>query len=426
MKDLFPKVLILNVSFTSIGSGITVRNLFYSWPKSKLANANLEIVKDNKVCNSYFKLSTEKNVNLKKMINENNDNLDQVLDKHAFHKGVFKNLTIGLKNYLEQKYLINRIIIDDKLINWILSNNFDIIYAVPFVARDIPFLINLKRKTNLPLAIHVFDDWIEHNRFGYFKFIFKPLLARDFRKLVKIAELRIAICEQMKIAYEKRYKVDFHFFHNPSSDISSNYSPNLDKNKSYFKITFVGTIGEHNIELFLALGKAIDALKEENVKIKIRFVGYIAKPYIVDVLKEINNFEINEPRENEKIKEILVDSDILFLPLSFSKSQKNYIQYSMPSKTSEYMASGTPILVMAPEGYALTNYALKEKWAYVLTEIDINLLALAIKELCCDTVLRSILINRSREVFFSNHNIEKVSSIFRELLTTKSVKSLSN
>ena len=153
MDYLFPKVLVLNVNFNSIGSGITIRNLFFSWPKTMLGNAAIQVIEDKKITDTYFQLLTENNIVFKKTEKPNlSYDQKQILDNYAFRRGFIKNLSIGIKNFLEQKRLINRIIIDDRLVNWILINKFDIIYSVPFISRDIPFLIKLKEKTNIPLA----------------------------------------------------------------------------------------------------------------------------------------------------------------------------------------------------------------------------------------------------------------------------------
>ncbi|HQJ64446.1 MAG TPA: glycosyltransferase [bacterium] len=418
MKVIYPKTLILIVNFNPMGSGITVRNLFYNWPKSKLANASLQVIEDRTICDLYYTLHTSQFPIVNRINNDDKEIASQIIDRNSVANGFKKKLLIGFKNFLEQKYIINKIKIDGNLIKWISSHKFDLLYAIPSTAKDIPFLIRLKKLTNLPLAVHIFDDWVEHNRFGYFKIIFKPLLEHDFKKLLKIADLKIAICEDMKIAYEKRYKAQFYYFHNPAHDTANLSSIDKERVPNSIEILFIGTIGEHNIDLFVALGHAIDVLQSEKIKIKLRFFGYISKPFILGVLDTINGLEINKPLDNHQIPEILANSDILLLPLSFSKSQKNYIQYSMPTKVSEYLASGVPILVMAPDKYALTNYAVKGQWAFVVSEINVNKLVTAIKELIFNDKLRAQIVSNAQNEFYSKHRIEGVSESFRDTLST--------
>jgi len=114
--------------------------------------------------------------------------------------------------------------------------------------------------------------------------------------------------------------------------------------------------------------------------------------------------------------EILPEYDILFLPLGFDKKSVRFTQLSMPTKTSEYMISGTPILVNAPHQVGLTHYAMHEKWGYLVTSEGIEDLKKAIIELYESRDLREKLGNKAREVAINKHDALVVREQFRFLL----------
>ena len=187
--DMFPKVLILNCTFDSLGSGITIQNLFRTWPKTKLGNAHTEIVK-NEVCATYFQIGVGLPSEERKGVEKN-----QVVDLNSYKNNFVKKLTLGLKKHLELKHIINKKSVDRKFIDWIKLNKFDMVYFVLFEARDIPFLLEFKKKIDLPIATHIFDNWVEHNRFGFFKNIFAPFLLKDFKKAISASDICLAISQ---------------------------------------------------------------------------------------------------------------------------------------------------------------------------------------------------------------------------------------
>ena len=81
------------------------------------------------------------------------------------------------------------------------------------------------------------------------------------------------------------------------------------------------------------------------------------------------------------------------------------------------MAAGTPILVYAPEGTALSKYANREGWGYVVLQNNMNALADAIKALYSDESLRRKIGTRAKEQARINHDADKVRENFKMVLS---------
>lgn len=89
----------------------------------------------------------------------------------------------------------------------------------------------------------------------------------------------------------------------------------------------------------------------------------------------MENFECVSYREPVPYAELphkFGEADILYLPYDFSEKSLRFIRYSMPTKASEYMVSGTPVLIFAPSDTALARYAEEYRWAKVVTENNLD------------------------------------------------------
>lgn len=407
------KILILNTSFNKLeGSGVTVSNLFSFWNSNNLSNAAIEIFEDKSICNNYFKLKLKNN-----FIVENKNVGTQVLDRSSIESNSFiKSFFIGFKNILAILGIIDRIKIDSDFLSWVKTISPNVIYTVPYNHRDINFLLRINRKLKLPLIIHFYDDWINHDsRYGFFKSIFFPISNLLLKKLIKNSVLKLSISEKMKIEYEKRYKTTFHSFHNPV-DISKWHISSI-KNSIPENIFFIGTVGDHNFKEFEIFSKVISEINlKYKLSLKLHIFGYIRKQNIYEKLSSNSSIILNKPISHDMVPKYITKSDLLFLPLSFNIDQKNYIQYSMPTKTAEYMASGVPILVFSPKGFALTEYAEKKKWAYVVSVFSKKELSKIVMLFLNNIELKNQIISNAFSFANKDHEIKIVTDKLYNLI----------
>ncbi len=105
--------------------------------------------------------------------------------------------------------------------------------------------------------------------------------------------------------------------------------------------------------------------------------------------------------------EIQKSADILFVPLSFKTKYPLLIKTSSPGKTYEYLISGRPILIHAPRGSYITEYAKKHNFALVVDEENIEKLKEAIRELCNNKELVTKLVDSAWQTATLNHNDKK-------------------
>ena len=130
------------------------------------------------------------------------------------------------------------------------------------------------------------------------------------------------------------------------------------------------------------------------------------------------SIEVHPWVAQSQLPQILRKADILFLPFSFASAERHTVQTAFPSKTADYLASGTPILVFGPKYSSLVAYAWREGFAEMVTEADPHLLARAIRRIALDSGHREALSSRALEVFSKYHDIGQQRADFLEVLNT--------
>jgi glycosyltransferase involved in cell wall biosynthesis len=131
------------------------------------------------------------------------------------------------------------------------------------------------------------------------------------------------------------------------------------------------------------------------------------------VMKELLGVEVKNTIPHHDMPELLSGYDLLLLPLDFDKEGINFARYSMPTKASEYMASGTPILVFADLQTALAKYAASAGWAYIVSEMSSLALREALNLLMSDQALRESLARKAKTMAIQNEDATMVRQKFK-------------
>ena len=127
----------------------------------------------------------------------------------------------------------------------------------------------------------------------------------------------------------------------------------------------------------------------------------------------------------EDLPNAFSSADFLIIPYDFSPQSLQFFGYSMPTKATEYMISGTPIIIFAPAETAIVKYAEKYNIAQVVTIDDADYLFDAIKELVLNEDLRKEIATNAIELARKNHSSEEVTRDFRNVICELSAVQLS-
>lgn len=434
MEIKYPNILLVTSSTFNhyTGTGILLTNLFKGWPINKIAMIHNDNFPPNKsVCQSFYKLGKREIKILwpfSTILNKRYPGKSKSLIYNKFSGNVISSaaktirLSTLVSNTLGGHELFCKQLVSRNLLQWIIKLKPNLIYCHISSLNNIIFMRELKRILKVPLIIHIMDDWLSvRYKSGLFAPVLRLLYLREFKKLLIETSIRIGICEKMCQTYEKRYGYSFIPFSNTiDSSIWLKYIEKPKKKNNSFQIVYAGTINDKNFESLKIIGNLVEDLYSKGTKIQLKISSFKPRVEIFrSKLEKKPSVIIKEVPDNDKDMALLLSSaDLLFLPIDFNKESIERIRYSMFAKIPAYMISGTPILMYGPPGIAAVEYAMKGKWAYVVTEENPSLLKDAILKLKSDKELRNHFSNQARELAILHHDALKIRELFRQELTT--------
>jgi glycosyltransferase involved in cell wall biosynthesis len=427
-----PKVLIIGQPFNNnTGGGITLSSLFNGWDRNKIAVACpghllLDNI-DTRLCNTYYQLGYKENkwhfpFNLiqRKYYSgllrfDENRYQDMTIAKSKLRVKIIMKVFNPLLEFFGLFHGIQRTEPSEQFLSWLDEFAPDVIYAQTATRDGILFCIAVNEYLKKPFIFHMMDDWPSTIcDKGLFRKYWQRKIDREFRILLNSSTILMSISDEMALEYKRRYNKEFMTFHNTIDiDFWKKYQRTDYELKEIPTILYAGRIGlgiETSLEL---VAKAIQKV-EQDQNFTIRFILQTqGKPLWTDKYK---NVEHNGFVPYDELPRVFSETDFLLLPYDFSPESIKYIQYSMPTKAPEYMVSGTPIIIFAPEETALVKYAEKGEWAKVIKEKRIDAISESIKELVENKALRHRIAQNAIRIAEKNHSSVNVTNHFKEVI----------
>lgn len=392
MSELFipeyPKVLIFGQPFNDFsGGGITLTNLFKGWPKERIAVTYLGhglISVTTDVCDIYYQLG-EKEHKWKfpfSLIQKKFRSGIKTIEKKAESStGLSKK---GLRYFIVNKFFypilewfglfhcVSRIELSTELKKWLSEFKPEILYVQVATRETLLFAAELIDYLKVPSAIHNMDDWPSTiSSKGLFRNYWKKKIDSEFKNLLNRIDLFLSISDAMSSEYRKRYAKEFVPFHNP---IETRKFEGLHRREyasgNIFRILYLGRIGMANKEALYLFAKAVSGWKSKSPKLSLEIFTPDLESPDARKIRNLSNVNIALPTKHEEVPALLANSDLLLLPLDFNQMGMNYAQYSIPTKASEYMISGTTIMVFAPAATAISKFCKDNECALCLTIND--------------------------------------------------------
>ena len=424
----YPKVLIVGQYFNlRSGGGITMTNLFKDWDRENIAVAAENIDDpDFAVCNKYYQLGyleTKRRFpfNLKRWGKQIQSG--SISEKDGFatspttndsRESESGNMYLRLLYFTGLYHYKRRFRISNNFLNWVKEYSPDIIYSQLSNIELIGLVNDLRKTLGLPVAIHIMDDWpVTISKKGLFQSYWQKTIDKKFRSLLSESKVLLSISEAMSQEYMTRYGYNFIPFHNPidikfwSLSSKTNYESN-----GIFTILYAGRIGIGIQNCFFDIVEAISNLISKGLKIEFHIQATNFNPVLDDLVK-FDFVTVKAPVPYTKLPGIFSKADLLLLPNDFDSKSVSFLRYSMPTKASEYMASGSPILLYSDIETAVTSHALKYHWAYVVAEKNKEKLETAIFEIYKKKELRIKLAETAKEYAVNHFDGCKIREQFK-------------
>lgn len=408
-SKFYPKVLLLGEPFNDYtGMGVTLTNLLKDWPKEKIAvasyNLDPELCEKIRPCCRYVTLGQS-------LPRQTSNNSHKVGWRSRFRKLVkcIYN-AFGISD-------LRHIPVTSEIIDCIQTFKPDIIINALGSLDRIKFCGEvMKYAPESKLALYVVDDWPNTKFIGRFaEWIWRKVYDRQYRKIIKRADVCMSICPAMSEAYMQQYGVKFHPFHNPINvqfwDSVEKEEPKTDE----WRVAYVGKINRETRKPLEELCSVMDELNAQKNKLTLDI--YTPNAASNHSLSEFRCCNLKEQVSNEQIPKLLKNYDILFLTLGFSDISRKYARLSMPTKLTEYLISGVPILLYCPSELALSQYVKSYDSAIVCNQEDKQHLKDALLTIVNDEERRKQIVDNARRQALQ-HDVKIVRETFRQVLVS--------
>ncbi|MFC2080673.1 glycosyltransferase [Bacteroidota bacterium] len=394
----YPRVLILNQPFNYYsGGGITISNLFKGWPKEKIAVAATGHSLYNAVsdsCDTYYQLGTEEhkwifplNLIQKSFPSglktfENISGVSKYSSKSKLRHAFINSYINPILEWLGLIHGVTKISLSEKFKKWLSEYQPEILYIQASRRDTILFAIRIIKFLKIPAFYHFMDDWPSTICVkSVFQSYWKSKIDAELRELLDMVDVNLSISDAMAIEYSKRYNKKFITFHNPIETESwLKHTKNIFYlRKDNVKILYSGRIGIGITDSLENIASAIEKTNSEAINIKLHIQTRTQDHEIINRLVKYSCVIINPFVEYEELPKIFAEADILVLPNDFDALGSAYLKYSMPTKASEYMISGTPVLVYAPKDNAVLEFFKDQDCGLCVSEQSIEALQGAIQ-----------------------------------------------
>lgn len=417
------KILLIGVGIHErTGTGITLKNFFKDYPKNQLcfvtSKENGLLSKQQGYDNIYVLGFTEMRKRKKASQSPGSrketaiDSVDAGFQSNAVRKPLASGLKILVRFIKITARSIgllkpfSRFVLSPELESWISAQKPSIVYDVGL---HLSLSNQIVDKYNFPLVLHIMDDWIKTEVPHSFLYCYwQRLLNKGFVELISKSKKRIAISAKMAEEYKQRYGVAWEVFHNPI--ISQDWLPYQKNDYSYsppFKVAYFGRVTPTNRMLILQLSDLLSNINKTN---PIEFHVYSQIK-----IKRSRGVIWHEFIPQADLGRTIPEYDLLVVPFLFNRYWTRYTRLSMPTKASEYMMSGVPILLITNKDTALYDFFTFYDCGFVLTHLDKKGLDHTLKQIIADETLRKEKATKAKEIAAEKFSIQRISREFLNL-----------
>jgi glycosyltransferase involved in cell wall biosynthesis len=431
----YPRILIIGPPFNNFtGGGITLSNLFKGWPKDRIAVASTgHVLQDlaTDVCDTYYLLGKNEQrwmfpFNLLQrsyssgLISFNTSAKKPIINsKKSFRRTLVEKLFYPVLQELGLIHFLSKISFSKQFIEWLNSYKPEILYIQVTSREDIIFSIKLHDYLGLPSVIHNMDDWPSTiSNKGLFKNYLRTKIDKEFRQLLKRMDLCLSISNAMTSEYLKRYNREFKAFHNPIE--TKNWQPycktNFSLHDDHVRILYSGRIGIGITASLVEVANVIKEINQSGGNLKLYIQSPSSDYEVRNKLQTYDCIVLNPVVEYSQLPIVFSQADILLIANDFDKKGIDYLKYSMPTKVSEYMISGTPILIYASGETAVSRFFIDYECGCCVSEQDPVKLKDAIMLLTSNEEYRKKLSQNAVKIARELFDAEKVKNDFQQLI----------
>jgi hypothetical protein len=253
-------------------------------------------------------------------------------------------------------------------------------------------------RAGLPLHLIVHDDWPNNPNCTPSQ---RRWTDSALRRWYPMAASRLCVSPYMAEEFSRRYGVKGDVLYPSRASNTLEFEappPSLSGSCKPFTVAFCGSI-------YLDYARALQRMAIALQKIGGRLLVFGPKPFAaVDAFLQEPNLELQGTLSSpEMIRRCREQAHAIFVPMSYSKSDRHNMEISFPSKLADCTATGLPLIIDGP------GYCSAVRWARenpgvseIVTDESVDGLRMALKQLEDPTVrlrLAREAIRRGKEYF---------------------------
>ncbi|MBQ7907214.1 MAG: glycosyltransferase [Clostridia bacterium] len=411
------RVLIISNNALSDGNsnGRTLKNFFCTDDKEKLAQFFIQPdTPDFDVCEKYF-CATDGQV-LKSFLKgrsagsviEKKEDKESGIQAKASKKKRRTPFTMLLRNFLWQRKKWRT-----GFYRWVEEYQPELVLLQ---AGDAPFMFDLaveiSKKYGAPLVIYNSEDYYfkDYNYFrnsgvwGMFYPTFRRTLRKATKKAIEHASLSIYISEDLKNTYDKEFSKPSEYVYTATDVVPS---------ESCQKESVFSYLGNLGLNRHLGLIDIGNALNQINPAYKLDVYGKLPNEQVGKVFESAEGISYKGLISYEEVKEVIGKSMLVFHTESFEDFYVKDIRHGFSTKIADSLASGTPLVVYAPESISCSKYLKENDCALVVSKKESLLEEL--RRMINDKEAREAYVQKALSIVEKNHrrenNQRKVESL---------------
>ncbi len=389
-------------------TSITLRNIFSFFPHDQIA---FLMTRPDEKCSASYKskvIYRKENRFVKYVKRKNYGNIRSCRSLCDGAVGAIENPTSKRRilNYLHSiGYAFSSMSefdITSDVDEFIRSFKPNLIYTLLGSVSSIKLCEKLSIKYNLKVIPHFMDDWISTLYTGSALLVFHRMYATYIlNRLLKKVPFGFVISEKMANEYHRRYKCSFFPLMNCVKETGVCIKACQEGRKTV--IIYAGGLHLNRVSSLLYLCKQMACMSTDD------FVFYI---YTSDSDWNKYRHELSAFKfvvyggflPQNKMLDVLSQSDILVHLESFDKKLKVYTKYSISTKIPEYLSCKKIIIAIGPSDIASIEYLQKNRAAFVIDSLEKSDLYLSIRDILSNQSEIDQLINNAYDLYKKNHD----------------------
>ena len=251
----------------------------------------------------------------------------------------------------------------------IRKNDIDAVLTYPVTPWVLFAAVRLRRMfTNVRFVFYVMDDWQGHHTCFGLPFTAKRRAALD--EMVHTSDARFACSHLMKRDYERRFGNAWDVLH---KGVDVRTLPASPGEWRFTNILYTGAMNMFRFDAVLAFAEGLRRFREQTGRdVTLTLLGPTPDREYRSALAPYAFIRTEPWVDNAQCQRRMAEADVLYLPLSFESKLDRIANLAMPTKFSEYLASGRPTIFHVAEQSAVHDLASSVGLPLTLNSIDPN------------------------------------------------------